>query len=141
MVRQRHLELNQKKESINYQLQQAIANLEERQEAMLTLNDNKENLQKKIDEDVSKIVAMKAELTEGGDNMEQLDYQIYELSIQNRNQLALKERLIELISEMVTTSARGKPTPEMVAILQSLPDERNKHRLEQILMPKGNTVN
>lgn len=53
---------------------------------------------------MSKIVAAKAKLTEGGENMEVLEHQIYELSIQNRNQLDNKEKLIELISEIVKTN-------------------------------------
>ena len=108
---------------------------------MLSLNEQKEEGQKKLDQDVSKIVALKAQLTEAGDNMEQLEHQIYELSIQNRNHQAVRERLIELISEMVKTSQRGKPTPEMQAIINSLPDDRNKQRLETILQPKQNTMN
>ena len=108
---------------------------------MISLNEQKEQQQKKIGDDLTKIVASKAKLTEGGENMETLEHQIYELSIQNRNQLALKEKLIELISEIVKTNQRGKATPEMIAILQSLPDDRNKHRLEAILQPKNGTVN
>ena len=73
--------------------------------------------------------------------MEALEHQIYELSIQNRNQQALKEKLIELISEIVKSSQRGKPTPEMSAILQSLPDDRLKHRLETTLIPKTGSIN
>ena len=62
-----------------------MQSLEQRQEEMLSLNESKEEGQKKLDQDVSKIVALKAQLTEAGDNMEQLEHQIYELSIQNRN--------------------------------------------------------
>ena len=116
-TRQRHLELTQKKESINYQLQAAIRTLEEGQDEMISLNEKKEEHQKKIADDLSQIVARKAKLTEGGENMETLEHQIYELSISNRNQLALKEKLIELISETYKTNQRGKPTPEMLAIL------------------------
>lgn len=44
LIRQRHLELSQKKESTNYQLQQAMTLLEERQEAIITLSETKEML-------------------------------------------------------------------------------------------------
>lgn len=73
--------------------------------------------------------------------MENLEHQIYELSVQNRNQLGLKERLIELISEITRSTQRGKPTPELLAILQSLPNNRNKSRLDAILLPKPGAVN
>ena len=84
-VRQKHLALTQKKESINYNLQVAMKTLEERQEEIITLNEAKDEAQNKIDEDISKIVALRTQLTEGGDNMETLEQQIYELSVQNRN--------------------------------------------------------
>ena len=66
---------------------------------------------------MAKIVELKASLSEAGMGVETLDHQIYEVTVQNRSQLALKERLIELISEQVKSSSRGKPTPEMVAIM------------------------
>ena len=95
--------------------------LEERQDELISLNESKDEWQKKIDEDVSKIVQLKANLSEGTENMEQLEHLIYEMSIENNNQIALKEKLIELIPEIVKTSAKGKPTPEMLAIIKSLP--------------------
>ena len=118
-----------------------MRNLEELQEDIIGLSETKEEISQRIKDDLSKIVALKEKLTQGGDGMDKLEHQIYELSIQNRIQLEMKERLIELISEVVKSSQRGKPTPEMVAILQSLPDERNRHRLESILLPKTGSVN
>jgi len=135
------LELKQKKESMDYQLQLAMSTLEERQEEVLRLNESKETLQKKLDEDISKIVALRSSLSEGTFNMETLEHQIYELSIQNLNLREYKERLIELISEMVKSSQQGEPTAAMLAILKSIPEDKTRQRLETILIPKPGSVN
>lgn len=135
------MELKQKKESMDYQLQLAMSTLEERQEEVLRLNESKETLQKKLDEDISKIVALRSSLSEGTFNMETLEHQIYELSIQNLNLREYKERLIELISEMVKSSQQGEPTAAMLAILKSIPEDKTRQRLETILIPKPGSVN
>ena len=115
--------------------------LEEHQEEMLALREAREGLAKKINEDVSKIVAQKANMTEDGNRTEELEHEIMTLQVQNEKYHVVKEKLIELISEMVKSSAKGKPTAEMVAILQSLPPERYKHRLQTSLLPKQGGVN
>ena len=63
----------------------------------------------------------------------QLEQCIYEFSITNRNLNAEKEKLIEMLPEMVKVSQSGKTTPEMNAIMRALSEEKNRTRLEKIL--------
>ena len=75
----------------------------------------------------------KTDLTTASDEVMNLEQCIYEYSIQNRSLVSEKEKLIELLPEMVKASQSGKPTPEMHAIIRSFTEERNKHRVEKIL--------
>ena len=72
-------------------------------------------------------------MTTASDEVMNLEQCIYEYSIQNRNLNAEKEKLIELLPEMVKVSQTGKTTPEMTAILRTFNEERNRTRVEKIL--------
>ena len=90
-------------------------------------------IQDQINQNIVKIVKAQEELTVARDEVLQLEQCIYEFSITNRNLNTEKERLIELLPEMVKVSRSGKTTPEMVAIMRTLTEEKNRTRLEKIL--------
>lgn len=99
----------------------------------MNLKEEKKNIQTEIDKNVQNIVQAKTDLATAGDEVMNLEQCIYEYSIQNRNLNAEKEKLIELLPEMVKVSQADKPTPEMTAILGTFNEERNKTRVEKIL--------
>jgi len=99
----------------------------------MNLREEKSSIQKDVDADVKKIVEAKTELTTASDEVMNLEQCIYEYSIQNRNLMSEKEKIIELLPEMVKASQTGKATPEMSAILKTFNEERNRARVEKIL--------
>ena len=75
--------------------------------------------------------------------MEEKDQVVgYEEKIQdlielNRGQLDQREKLIQILPEMVLSMDDGKPTAELSAILRSMTDEGCRRKLEQNIMVKG----
>lgn len=82
---------------------------------------------------MQKIVEAKTELTTASDEVMNLEQCIYEYSIQNRNLSSEKEKIVELLPEMVKSSQYGKPTSEINNILRAFNEERNRSRVEKIL--------
>ena len=107
--------------------------LVESKESQMNLKEEKSNIQVKIDQNIQKIVKAQEELTTARDEVLQLEQCIYEFSITNRNLNTEKEKLIEMLPEMVKVSQSGKTTPEMNAIMRALSEEKNRNRLEKIL--------
>ena len=94
-----------------------MSQLIEAKEVSMNLRDEKSNIQKDVDSDVARIVQAKTDLTTASEEVMNLEQCIYEYSIQNRNLASEKEKLVELLPEMVKVAQSGKPTPEMHAIL------------------------
>jgi len=98
----------QKKEILDQELAIALQQNAEANENSMNLKEEKSSIQKNVDGDVKKIVEAKTELTTASDEVMNLEQCIYEYSIQNRNLMSEKEKIIELLPEMVKASQTGK---------------------------------
>jgi|LakMenE18May11ns_1017448.scaffolds.fasta_scaffold8992357_1 hypothetical protein len=99
-----------------------------------------ENLKESIEEKeedtqklVKQIVKKMSDLTLERNQMVIIEEQIKEFLIENAIRRTEREKLIELLPEMVRSGQSGRPTLEMVRILNSLDENKNKERLTVIL--------
>ena len=73
-------------------------------ETQMNYKEEKNDIQEQINKNIQKIVKSQEELTTARDEVLQLEQCIYEFSITNRNLNTEKEKLIELLPEMVKAS-------------------------------------
>ena len=78
--------------------------LVEAKETQMNYKEEKNDIQEQINKNIQKIVKSQEELTTARDEVLQLEQCIYEFSITNRNLNTEKEKLIELLPEMVKAS-------------------------------------
>ena len=65
--------------------------------------------------------------------MVMIEEQIKDFVILNQSRRTEREKLIELLPEMVKTGASGRPTQDLIKIFNSLEQNQNKEKLTNIL--------
>jgi len=81
---------------------------------------------------VNLIVSMTSDLAMERNQMVTIEEQIKDFMIENAVRRTEREKLIELLPEMVKTGQAGKPTQDLIKIFNSLEQNTNKEKLTQI---------
>lgn len=75
---------------------------------------------------------MTSDLAMERNQMVTIEEQIKDFMIENAVRRTEREKLIELLPEMVKTGQAGKPTQDLIKIFNSLEQNTNKEKLTQI---------
>jgi regulator of replication initiation timing len=78
---------------------------------------------------VNLIVSMTSDLAMERNQMVTIEEQIKDFMIENAVRRTEREKLIELLPEMVKTGQAGKPTQDLIKIFNSLEQNTNKEKL------------